>query len=321
MIFRNHEIEPDIENMTLKEYLDFKEDYNNWVRIGVENLRKQVEGYDKGNMDDIWDITVEDVKRLRKLLTSTIHILPKPDHVMQPYVPHDVKVVREEEPDNDVVSISIQVPDVMDNVIQPLIPQTLHTTPPDKDYVALATKSILDELLQEFGDEILDITIVDKEANFNPTRDIEELERLIATDHETSFIEIKPGSADSITLMEPASAKVRRRSLLVLDENFWLVGAVIGIINGGVRIGNDGGADIESGGCGFGNAGFYGVGRLYGPKVSYVGWCGGKFFRADQFYGRIGEQGVNVLGHGERGERTLVFRKGRRRKTPRGGGF
>ncbi|GKC60698.1 hypothetical protein Tco_1088296 [Tanacetum coccineum] len=126
-------MEPNIENMTMSEYLEyeaikerrlcFKEDYNNWVRIGVENLRKQeeakVDDCDEGNMDDIWDITGEDVESLRQLLTPT--------------------VVREEEPNNDVVSISIQVPDVIDDVIQPLIPQTLHTTPPDKDYVAPAT--------------------------------------------------------------------------------------------------------------------------------------------------------------------------------------
>ncbi|GJT12030.1 hypothetical protein Tco_0859072 [Tanacetum coccineum] len=79
----------------------------------------------------------------------------------------------------------------MDDMIQPLIPQPIHTTPPDKYYVASATKSILDELLEEFGDEILNITVVDEETDFNPTRDIEELERLITTDHESSFTEIK----------------------------------------------------------------------------------------------------------------------------------
>ncbi|GJS25329.1 hypothetical protein Tco_0453961 [Tanacetum coccineum] len=90
-----------------------------------------------------------------------------------------------------VMSISIHAPDVMDDVIQPLIPQTLHTTPLGKDYLAPATKSILDELLEQFGDKILDITMVDEEADFNPTRDIEELEHLI-TDIESSFFtEIK----------------------------------------------------------------------------------------------------------------------------------
>ncbi|GKC62368.1 hypothetical protein Tco_1094966 [Tanacetum coccineum] len=113
----------------------FEEYYNNWVKIGVENLRKQeedkVDDYDKGDMDNIWNIKV------------------------------------------------------------PLIPQTIHTTPPDKDYVAPATKLILDKFLEEFEDEILNITVVDEEADFNPTRDIEELERLIATDHQSSFTEIK----------------------------------------------------------------------------------------------------------------------------------
>ncbi|GJS37968.1 retrovirus-related pol polyprotein from transposon TNT 1-94 [Tanacetum coccineum] len=53
-------------------------------------------------------------------------------------------------------------------------------TPPNDDYVASATKSILDKLLEEFRDEILNVTIVDDEADFNPTKDLEELERLLA---------------------------------------------------------------------------------------------------------------------------------------------
>ncbi|GKB88192.1 hypothetical protein Tco_0960464 [Tanacetum coccineum] len=73
-------------------------------------------------------------------------------------------------------------PDVleMDDLEQPLIPEPIHTTPPNDDYVAPATKSMLDELLEEFGDEILNLTMVDEEDNFNPTKDLEELERLLA---------------------------------------------------------------------------------------------------------------------------------------------
>ncbi|GJU08087.1 hypothetical protein Tco_1124517 [Tanacetum coccineum] len=39
-----------------------------------------------------------------------------------------------------------------------------------------ATKSILDKLLQEFKDEILNVTMVNDEADFNSTKDLEELE-------------------------------------------------------------------------------------------------------------------------------------------------
>nr|GEU39525.1 hypothetical protein [Tanacetum cinerariifolium] len=66
------------------------------------------------------------------------------------------------------------IPDVMDNVIQPLIPKTIYTMPLDEDCVASATKPILDELLEEFREEILNITMVDEEADFNPTKDIVE---------------------------------------------------------------------------------------------------------------------------------------------------
>ncbi|GJW14643.1 hypothetical protein Tco_0018776 [Tanacetum coccineum] len=79
----------------------------------------------------------------------------------------------------------------MDDVIQSLIPKTIHTTPPDEDYVAPATKSILDELLKEFGDDILNVTMVDEGAYSNPTKDIDELERLLAKDPQSYFTEIQ----------------------------------------------------------------------------------------------------------------------------------
>ncbi|GJT81258.1 hypothetical protein Tco_1055600 [Tanacetum coccineum] len=61
----------------------------------------------------------------------------------------------------------------------------------EDDSDAPATKSILDELLEEFGDEIMNVTMVDEEVDSNPTRDIEELERLLAKDPQSHFIEIQ----------------------------------------------------------------------------------------------------------------------------------
>ncbi|GJT75479.1 hypothetical protein Tco_1042204, partial [Tanacetum coccineum] len=114
----------------------------------------QVEDDDYGNIYDIWDITVEDVEWIRQILTPN-------------------------------------VPDEIDKVIQPLILQPIHTTPPNDDYVAPATKSILDELLEEFADEILNVTMFHEEADFNLTKDIEALERLFAKDPQSHFTEIQ----------------------------------------------------------------------------------------------------------------------------------
>ncbi|GKD90412.1 hypothetical protein Tco_1365919, partial [Tanacetum coccineum] len=210
------EMEPDIENMTINEYLEYENDdvdiesmtiaeYNLYIakqglvknplndhsygftpqfvaqtphtpntpvdkkgscfdeilddlfKIGAENLKRMGQENFQNNIceqdvDD--DITVKDVEWIRQFLTSNI-------------------------------------PDVMDDVIQPLIPKSIHTTPPDKDYVAPATKLIFDELLEEFRDEILNVTMVDEEADFNPTKDIEELERLLAKDPLSHFTEIQ----------------------------------------------------------------------------------------------------------------------------------
>ncbi|GKD04908.1 hypothetical protein Tco_1179882 [Tanacetum coccineum] len=162
------EMELDIENMTLNEYLEYKAEI-----IGAKNLRgigqKKVQnGCVMVTHPRIrtmkTDITIEDVKLLRQFLMPN-------------------------------------VPDEIDEVIQPLIPQPIHTTPPNDDYVAPATKSILDKLLEESRDEILNVTMVEEEADFNPTRDIEELERLLTKDPQSYFIEIQVHSV--ITKLKP----------------------------------------------------------------------------------------------------------------------
>ncbi|GJY54142.1 hypothetical protein Tco_0445806 [Tanacetum coccineum] len=86
--------------------------------------------------------------------------------------------------------LNTNVPEVIEDVIQPLIPKTLHHTPPNEDYVAPTTKSILDEIFKEFGDEILNITMVEEGPDFNPNKDIEELEKLLANDPKPHYMEI-----------------------------------------------------------------------------------------------------------------------------------
>ncbi|GJW73869.1 hypothetical protein Tco_0133239 [Tanacetum coccineum] len=132
--------------------------------VDFEKEKVQMEDDDDGNIYDIWDITVEDVKRIRQFLTPNI-------------------------------------PDEMDEVIQLLIPQPIHTTPLNDDYVAPVTKSILDELFEEFSDEILNVTMVDEETNFNHIKDIEEPETLLAKDPQSHFTKIHVHSI--ITKPEP----------------------------------------------------------------------------------------------------------------------
>ncbi|GKE29486.1 hypothetical protein Tco_1444870 [Tanacetum coccineum] len=112
----------------------------------------QEEDGDDGDTFDMWDITVEEVERIRKFFN---------------------------------------VPDEIDEIVQPLIPEPIHTTPPNDDYVAPATKSILDELLEEFRDEILNVTMDDEEADFNPNKDLEVLERLLAEEPQSNFTKIQ----------------------------------------------------------------------------------------------------------------------------------
>nr|GEV94691.1 hypothetical protein [Tanacetum cinerariifolium] len=127
--------------------------------VDLEKEEARVKDDADGDSYDIWDITVEDVKRIKQFFN---------------------------------------VPDETYKVIQTLIPQPIHITPPIDDYVAPATKLILDELLE---DKILNVTMVDKEADFNPTKDIEELERFLANETQSHVTEIQVLSV--ITKPEP----------------------------------------------------------------------------------------------------------------------
>ncbi|GJX84428.1 hypothetical protein Tco_0335202, partial [Tanacetum coccineum] len=167
----NMEMEPDTENMTISEYLEYKAAKERRLWDDVRSRRSptkyneaddsiweqdddlgedQEENGDDEDTFDMWDITAEDVKRIRKFFN---------------------------------------VPDEIDEIVQPLIPEPIHTTPPNDDYVAHATKSILDELLEEFGDEILNVATTDEEAD--PTKDLKELERLLAMRPQSNFTEIQ----------------------------------------------------------------------------------------------------------------------------------
>ncbi|GJV37009.1 hypothetical protein Tco_1409486 [Tanacetum coccineum] len=135
---------------------EFDKILDDLFRMGVDNLKRmrqdivqdsifeqdvdlEEDQEEDGNDEDIfdmWNITVEDIERIRQFLTPNIS-------------------------------------DIIKDVIQPLIPTTLYTTPPNEDYVAPATKPILDKLLE---DTILNVAMVDEDAN--STRDLEELDGL-----------------------------------------------------------------------------------------------------------------------------------------------
>ncbi|GJT31243.1 hypothetical protein Tco_0911518 [Tanacetum coccineum] len=148
------EIEPDIENMTLNGYFEYEAEKERRLWDSVQSRRSPT-NYDEADVDSFHQN--KNVERIRQFLTPNI-------------------------------------PDVIEDVIQPLIPTTLHTTPPNEDYVALATKPILEKLLE---DKILNVAMVDEEAD--PTRDLEEPERLLVK--YPHFMEIHVHSV--ITKLEP----------------------------------------------------------------------------------------------------------------------
>ncbi|GJV96566.1 hypothetical protein Tco_1548143 [Tanacetum coccineum] len=162
----NMEMEPDIENITMSEYLEYEATKERRLWDDVRSRRSPTH-YDEA------DFSFSHRNKINTFYYPYSHDMPASP--VQSY-PKNILVSTKEE-DEDV--------------IQPLIPKTLHTIPPNEDYVASVTKSILDELLEEFGNEILNITMVDEGANFNPNEDIEELEKLLANYPKPHYMEIQ----------------------------------------------------------------------------------------------------------------------------------
>ncbi|GJY16397.1 hypothetical protein Tco_0386819 [Tanacetum coccineum] len=126
--------------------------YRNHETICASGIPEEIQE-DDGDMNDSCDITVEDVEKVRKILTPSIYTLPNLEPIVQPYMPlgvvcHKAKVVREEEHDYDIP--------LQDHVMQPLTPQSVHITPPDNDYVAPTTNLILNKHLNESREEFAD---------------------------------------------------------------------------------------------------------------------------------------------------------------------
>nr|GEU90216.1 hypothetical protein [Tanacetum cinerariifolium] len=72
-------------------------------------------------------------------------------------------------------------------------------------YVAPTTKSILDDLLEEFRDEILNVTMVDEGAECSPTKDLEELKILLVKDPQSHYTKIQKPSRNFTRLLGPPS--------------------------------------------------------------------------------------------------------------------
>ncbi|GKB05641.1 hypothetical protein Tco_0833836, partial [Tanacetum coccineum] len=197
----NMEIELDIENMTMSEYLEYEAAKERRLWDDVRSRRSST-NYNEADVDSFhWN------KRMNQLSNHSYGFTPK-FFAQPPPTPNtskkdsdfdkildDLFRTRAENMKrmgHDIVQDSIweqnddseEDQEEDDEIVQPLIPEPINTTPLDDHYVAPATKSILDELfdelLEEIRDEILNVTMVDDEADFNPTKDLEELERLLA---------------------------------------------------------------------------------------------------------------------------------------------
>ncbi|GJZ56330.1 hypothetical protein Tco_0611523 [Tanacetum coccineum] len=162
------EMEPNIENMTLNEYLEYEAEKERQLWNNARSKRNKKDSSFDEILDDLFRIGAKNLKRLgqekvqnrcdddtsrdtnhesgNRLNFHIFHATNKFFSICE----QDVDLEEDQEEDDDL--------------IQPLIPKTIHTTPPDKDYVTPTTKSILDDLLEEFRVEILNVTMVDEGA-------------------------------------------------------------------------------------------------------------------------------------------------------------
>ncbi|GJT84536.1 hypothetical protein Tco_1066253 [Tanacetum coccineum] len=193
-------MELDTENMTISEYLEYKAAKERRLWDDVRSRRSPTK-YNEADVDSFHR------NKSKTFSYPYSHNLTPPYPCflpVQPY-PKNYLVSTNERNDVDIENMTIveynlyvakqgpgrnplnETVTTIDS--QEPLPQT---TPPNDDYVAPATKSILEELLEEFGDKILNIATINKEAD--PTKDLEELERLLAMRPQSNFTKIQIGT-------------------------------------------------------------------------------------------------------------------------------
>ncbi|GJY22462.1 hypothetical protein Tco_0396120 [Tanacetum coccineum] len=159
-------MEPDIENMTLNEYLEYEAEKER--SFNYPHYHEDIE-----------------VKKYYEL--PPLHPCFQ---YAQPYT--QVGLVSSNE-SNEVDTDSMIIAEYelyIDTTIEDVEMLRLILTSPHDTYDTPATDLILDELLKELKGELLNITVVDNKQYYNPLKDIEDPERLLAKDPQSYFTEI-----------------------------------------------------------------------------------------------------------------------------------
>ncbi|GKA94759.1 hypothetical protein Tco_0816797 [Tanacetum coccineum] len=147
------EVEPNIENMTLEEYLKYKSEKESrlWRRVRSKGSPTRYEMVNVDSFHRDKSRTFDYSYYYENIKIDMYNELPLLHPCFQPPQPHTkVGLVPPNKSDEDIT-----IEDVENNA-----------------YDAPATYPILDELLEEFGNELLDIVVVDEETGCNPTMDI-----------------------------------------------------------------------------------------------------------------------------------------------------
>nr|GEU88214.1 hypothetical protein [Tanacetum cinerariifolium] len=191
------EMEPNFENITINEYLEYKSKMERRLRRNVQSKRsptKYEEAYfDSFHWDEISTNVSDDVDIESMTITEYNLYVAKRDK--KDFVFDEIL--------DDLFRIGAE--NLKQTILyKHLISKPIHTTPPDKDYVAPDTKSILDDLLEEFRNKILNVTIIDEGKKCNPTKDIKELERLLAEDPQSYFMEDAVNELCGYVLWKPS---------------------------------------------------------------------------------------------------------------------
>ncbi|GKD09793.1 hypothetical protein Tco_1189478 [Tanacetum coccineum] len=152
------EMEPDIENMTLNEYFEYEAEKERrlWRNVRSKSSPTRYEGADFTSSHRDKSITLD-----------------------FPHYYEDASMVKK---DSDF-------DEILDDLFR-IGAENLRRMGQEKVQNGCNVDTSRDTN-HESGDEILNVTMVDEEADFNPTKDIEELERLITKNRQSHFKEIQ----------------------------------------------------------------------------------------------------------------------------------
>ncbi|GJU57391.1 hypothetical protein Tco_1235157 [Tanacetum coccineum] len=223
----NEEMKPDIENMKLEEYLrneEFDKDENYRLpplkpcfQTPQLCTRFNSMPHNSNKEVDIDNMTLEEYELYMAMQCLKMNEVQDPTHgITYQFFNHSTHT-----PNHPLDKKDIILEEILDDLFS-MGAKSLKRMEQEEDQVEdlSGTEPMLDELLEEFRDELLDINVVDEKEDYNPITDIKELSCIVKANVEFGPFIQQPNLLYRVSQSSKSSAKTGILSGYLLSCNY-----------------------------------------------------------------------------------------------------